>query len=366
MKKKLLIIFCMMLMSLPLLTACAGDSHTSSDRDWDSDVDLDEDEEEDMEEETSTNSRDAMITLSNKEITCVIEYNSEVAELKLNEAYEPMTPTAFINYETLSEGEVFFSRDLGDEENHSADELYQAHTSFLNEYRTDVWVSDIQKYTTDNGYAYSCFSTRSNWHGMEYANTFICAQITEDTMLVITKDNDTEIYEGSLEEFVESAFYVKEVSSNDSLLPSETPEESASDSTEAKGSITITWNSDAAGNISGQPYDLTVLLSGSSNDGASITCDVDGESYLDAQGNIVASIKKIAEQITIEFYNTDLNYNIIIENATPDNGWAGETTITCNLPGVTEFNQEDHYYRGATGVWYYSFSIENGVLVQSY
>lgn len=137
-------------------------------------------------------------------------------------------------------------------------------------------------------------------------------------------------------------------------------------SEEVKGSITITWSGDEKDIITGNPYDLQVLLDGYIKDGTYIACDENGENYLDAQGNIVASVKKVEEQITVEFYDLTVDYTVSIENITPANGWEENTVITCNLPEVSDFDQWEHYYRGATGFWYFSFGIDNGIPVLVY
>lgn len=293
--------------------------------------------------------RDASIVISSGRVSCIVEYESQVVELETVDMHEEKElPAAYISHLSMGDGTVVFY--MIEE---TVEEMHQEHMDVLEEYRTDIWVSDVEKYTTEDGTIYESFSSRStarNWGVCEL--TLIYIQVTEDIMIELAFNK---VLDTSLEEFVESSFYITEIT--------EIPKETQSDNVETEGSIIITWDSEVTDLITGHPYDLQVLLQGNSDDGTAITCDADGKRYLDSQGNVVAIVQEIEGQITIEFYNTDVYYTVTIENNGAENGWTDYTTITCNLEGATEFDQWNHYYRGATGVWYFSFGIENGIPV---
>lgn len=352
MRKKILIILLMMLMLVVSLAGCvAVNDKPDRDRYEDSYKDPDNDsDEDDVEDESEEQNRDASIVISNDRISCTVEYDSEMITYGINPNYEYMAPIASASHDTYGVGQVYFGIDLSVDEPPTIEDVYQEHSDFLYEYRMDVEVSAMSEYVSDAGYKYAYFTSSSTWYGTGYESTYICVQLTDDNMMAIVFDEVIEL--DSLAEFVETNFYIREA------------EVLESDIQEAEGYIAVEW--DGADTDSGQGYDLCVLLQGATADGASITCDTNGENYYDSYGNLVASIEKVQGRIIIVFYDTDVYYRITVENSFPTNGWSDSTIITCDLPGATGFDQWDYYYRGETGMWYFTFGVENGILTSIY
>lgn len=110
----------------------------------------------------------------------------------------------------------------------------------------------------------------------------------------------------------------------------------------------------------GEPYELEVQLEGSTEEGSYITSQLEGQVYFSKDKRPMAKVTEQNGQTYLEFLDLDAFYTITISSATPTNGWAQYTIIDLNIPGVTNFNPEKYYMRGATGMWYYSIRIEDG------
>lgn len=351
MKKLVITLLLVFMMTLSLVGCGETNSKPNNENKGSYEESKDEEDGSTTEDEVVLHNRDAEVSLGNNKTICVVEYDSNEICYEANWDYGYLAPVAYLSHNTYGVAQVYFGNDLSENEPATIEDVYKEHTGFLYEYRSNVEVSSLIEYVSDSGYKYVYFTTSSTWHETEYETTYICVQLTDSNMMALIFDEVLEI--DSLADFVNTSFYIREVSDG-----------AASDVQQEVGYLAVEWY--GADTDTGKEYDLDVLLEGTTVDGSSITADANGENYYDAYGNLVAIKEKSKGLILLKLYDTNVYYVVTVENSFPVNGWTSNCIITYHLPTEEVYNGAEYCYRGATGFWYYTFAIDNGMLTSVY
>lgn len=151
-----------------------------------------------------------------------------------------------------------------------------------------------------------------------------------------------------------------------------TPEALELEPLEIQGTMTITWSGEGMNGWDPvsketymEPYDLKVVLEGGFDNDSVLSYATEGACFA-TDGKLVAQIMERGQEIGIEFYDMNAYYTITIENSFPDNGWTGNTQITLDVPGVSNFDAANYLNRGMTGFWYYRITLDHGIPIQAY